>query len=138
MARPKPDDPVLRGFLDELERTPIEELRLLAVRPLDQAGHDEAREEAEDALRRSGRGQRRDAAGGWIEELLRHAFSQPGYSPVASLGIAHEPLDAAGRVQVGRTIDDAVVALLVRDLVDESAYDELLGPCAGLVEDAGA
>ncbi|HSG85972.1 MAG TPA: hypothetical protein VLA23_06500 [Candidatus Limnocylindrales bacterium] len=138
MARPKPDDPILRGFLDELERTPVEELRLLAVRPLDQDGHDAAREEAEDALRRSGRDQRHAAARAWVEELLRHAFSQPGYSPVAALGIAHEPLDAAARVQVGRTIDDAVVALLAEDLVDEATYDELLGPCAGLADDAGS
>lgn len=132
------DDPILRGFLDELERTPVEELRLLAVRPLDQDGHDAAREEAEDALRRSGRDQRHAAARAWVEELLRHAFSQPGYSPVAALGIAHEPLDAAARVQVGRTIDDAVVALLAEDLVDEATYDELLGPCAGLADDAGS
>lgn len=138
MARPKPDDPILGGFLDELERTPVEELRLLAVRPLDQDGHDAAREEAEDALRRSGRDQRHAAARAWVEELLRHAFSQPGYSPVAALGIAHEPLDAAARVQVGRTIDDAVVALLAEDLVDEATYDELLGPCAGLADDAGS
>lgn len=138
MARPKPDDPILRGFLDELERTPVEELRLLAVRPLDQDGHDAARDEAEDALRRSGRDQRHAAARAWVEELLRHAFSQPGYSPVAALGIAHEPLDAAARVQVGRTIDDAVVALLAEDLVDEATYDELLGPCAGLADDAGS
>ena len=132
------DDPILRGFLDELERTPVEELRLLAVRPLDQDGHDAARDEAEDALRRSGRDQRHAAARAWVEELLRHAFSQPGYSPVAALGIAHEPLDAAARVQVGRTIDDAVVALLAEDLVDEATYDELLGPCAGLADDAGS
>ena len=137
MARPKPDDSALRGFLDELERTPIEELRQLAVRPLDQLGHASAREGAEDAVRRSGRGPRHAAARAWVDDLLRHAFSQPGFSPVASLGISHEPLDAAARVQVGLTIDDAILAMLARDLVDESTYDELLGPCAGLVEDAG-
>jgi len=134
MAPPKPVDPLVSSFLDALEHAPVEELRMLAVRPLDQAAHDAARSTAEAELRRSGRDERHTVLRAWIEDLLRRSFSQRGFAPAAWLGVPHEPLGPADRVRVGRTIDDAVVALLVRDFVDETTFDELLGPCAGLVE----
>ncbi len=138
MAPSKPDDPLLATLLDRLERTPVGRLRLLAVRPLDTAGHDRARAGAEDAARRAGRAERHAVARAWLDDLLRRSFSQRGFAPAAALGIPHEPLGPVDRVRVERTIDDALLAVLVRDLVDETTYDELLGPCAGLLEDDAA
>jgi hypothetical protein len=137
MARPKPDDPVLRGLLGELERTPIEHVRLLAVRPLDSAAHDRARTEAEKAARSSGRITRHAAAMAWVDDLLLTMFTRHGLPLEAAFGVPHEALGAQDRVHVRHTLDDAILAVLVCDLVDEATYDELLGPCAGLVEDAG-
>ena len=51
------------------------------------------------------------------------------------IGLAwrHEPMRPEDRERLVDTLTDAALGVIVRDLVDEATFDELIGPCTFLV-----
>jgi hypothetical protein len=121
----------LDAFFERLDRMPTARLEMLAVRPLDEAGHHAATDRALDAVRRLGR-----------EELLRRGRetveeTAPRRYAADTLWVAGIPIGPAIRpVDLSRlvaTLRDAVLALVAADGVDADTFDELVGPCVDLV-----
>jgi hypothetical protein len=126
----------LAAILERLDRLSTDELRLLAVRPLDPVAHGAARSRAVDAARRSGRAAMVDEAATGIAAWLDQAFGSRSFDPtLVGLAWRHEPQRPEDRERLRETLADAVLAVAVEDLVDEATYGELLGPCATLTGD---
>jgi hypothetical protein len=124
-------------LLARFERLAIEELRVLAVRPLDEAAHDAARDDARRAADAAGLGALIDSTDERIADFVDRTMGARSYDPTfAGLAWRHEPTGPADRVRLLRTLSDAALAVAVRDLVDEAVADELLGPVALVVGDA--
>jgi hypothetical protein len=126
----------VRALLAAVDRTPIETIRTLAVRPLDPDAHAAARARAVEA---AGAGSRarlveegREAIVGWIDRVVGTSSYDPTF---AGLAWRHEPLRVDDRVLLAATLEDAVLAVVAADLVDPATVDELLGPCAALLND---
>lgn len=140
-----PDDPwlgdprrELARFGAALERLPFDELGLLAVRPADPAAHDAARQRAIEAARTWGRfglvAEGQAAVRAWLDGV----FAGRGVDPTPGwIAWRHGPLSPMDRRWLAETLGDAVLALATRGLVDPETTDELLGPCASLVEEGG-
>lgn len=126
----------LADFLDRLERLSTDELRLLAVRPLDGAAHDAARDEAVAAAQYAKRADLVAKTAGAATDLLERAFGTRSYDPtLAGLAWRHEPLRVEDRLRVRDTLADAALAVATEDLVSPATYAELVGPCTMLVDD---
>lgn len=122
-----------------LERLPFDQLGLLAVRPADPAAHDAARQRAVEAARTWGRwrlvAEGQAAVRAWLEEV----FAGRGVDPTPGwIAWRHGTLSPADRRWLAETIGDAVLAVATRGLVDPETTDELLGPCASLLDEAGS
>lgn len=136
-ARPEAASGAAAPLLEAVERTSADRLRLLAVRPLDRAAHSDAREEALDAVAARGRGPALEVSRAWIVDFVDRSFGTRGFDPTF-IGLAwrHEPLTAQDRARVAETLSDAAIAVLARDTIGDAAFDELIGPCADLLDDA--
>jgi hypothetical protein len=131
-------EPVARltAFLEALDRLDTDELRLLAVRPLDAEGHGAARTRARAAAARHlERAMLVDEATAAIRAWLERVFGTRSFDPtLVALAWRHEPLRLDDRDRLRETLDDAALAVVAADLIDEATCDELLGPCARLVD----
>lgn len=126
----------LRALLAAIDRTPIETVRTLAVRPLDPAAHEAARAQAVEAAGAGSRARLVEDGSTAIVDWIDRVVGTSSYDPTfAGLAWRHEPLRVDDRVALAATLEDAVLAVVVADLVDPATVDELLGPCAGLLDD---
>lgn len=124
----------LTALMDRIDRLPPDGVRLLAVRPLDRAAHDRARELALARLAEGGRLDALEATRTAVATWVRRWQGGEAFDPTfVAVAWRHEPLGAEDRIRLLRTIQDAAIAELAADLVDEPTFDELLGPCATLV-----
>lgn len=142
-AVPRPDRAAsipagLTALMDRIDRLPPDGVRLLAVRSLDPAVHEQARADALARLADAGRLDVLEASRTAIAAWVRRWQGGEAFDPTfVALAWRHEPLRAEDRIRLLRTIEDAAIAELAADLVDEPTFDELLGPCATLVGPAG-
>jgi hypothetical protein len=112
---------------------PIDQLRLLAVQPLDPEAVIRARGRAKDALADGDRARAWDALAAGVRRFVDHVFDTRGFDPTP-LGLAwrHEPFGARDRILLFETLADAALAAVTGDLLDDETRDELVGPCLSL------
>lgn len=116
-------------FLEQLERTPFDTLRVYAVQSFAPAALDAARRHAQAAADEAGRMDLRLEAAGAVDAFLRRALDSHAFDPTYRA----EPLRPDDRARLRRTLVDASLALVSRDLIDDRVFDELAGPCAQLM-----
>jgi hypothetical protein len=122
----------IEDFLEMLERTPFDGLRLYAVRSLSPASLNEARHRAQTASDQAGRMDLRLDLAGAIADFLRRSIDNYAYDPTM-IGTAWI-LRPEDRERLRKTLVDASMAVVAQDLIDEATFDELVGPCARLVQ----
>jgi hypothetical protein len=119
-----PDDPATRvaATLKRLER--IDVGIVVVARP--DAGRERAVARARDAAIAAGRGPLLDEAMGAARELVITAFARRGFSGTwAVLDWSISTARSGDRVAVGAAFEEAVVAAVVEDLVDEETTGTL-------------
>ena len=129
----------LIGRLDEfaavLDRLRVEDLLALAARPTDAAVRTAARDEARRRAAGSGRTKDLAAAHERIESYVLALFNastlQPGWME-ANWG---RPGTAGDRANLAASLQDAVTALALEDILTSDVVDELLGAWGALVDD---
>ena len=141
VARPSPRAPGTAPMarigllLHALDRLPPDRVRLLAVTPLDASAHDIARATALADVSAAGRSAEVNEARAAIQDWVRRWLSDNAYDPTfVAIAWRHEPLGPDDRLLLLETLDDAALGLISADLVDEATSDELIGPCAALLE----
>ena len=119
----------INHFLEHLERTPFDALRMSAVRPFAPAALNDARRRAQLAADQAGRTELRLEVAGAIDAFLSRAFDgrpfDPTYSP--------EPMRPEDRARLLKTLADASLAVVAQDVIDDRTFDQLVGPCSQLV-----
>ena len=116
-------------FLGRLERTPFYTLRTYAVRPLARAALNDVRRRAQIAADQAGRTDLRLELAGAVETFLSRAFDRRPFDPTYS----PEPMRPEDRARLLQTLVDASLAVVAQDVIDDRAFDQLVGPCGQLV-----
>jgi hypothetical protein len=119
--------------MDRLDRLSIEELRIRATRPANASSHLQTLERAELLALQQGRAEILRTARETVERWVFRVFGDHQYQPTwvglnwgRSLGTADD------RVEIARTLREAVTGLIVWDLVSDGDRTELLGAWGGL------
>jgi hypothetical protein len=124
----------LEAFAQAIDDVPPIELAMFGTRPSDAEAHDRARADADEIAAwhgwREGLETARERSVAWLEQRL-DASPHEGYWTGLRSDVALRPED---RLLIAQSLADAVRAIALWDLLDESDRDELLGPWAGLVE----
>lgn len=122
----------LHRFTAAVERVRVEELLALAARPFDPDAHaaalDVASLAARDHLRSAAVDRIRRDADEWVLRLYNTSTAQPGWYE-ANWG---RPGTAVDRANLAGSLAEALTAVVLWDVVDESVRDELLGAWAAL------
>jgi hypothetical protein len=110
---------------------------MFATTPLDQEAYDEsvnaATRAAFDAGRREILDQGHRAASRWLDRL----YSQQQFYPEWAGPAMSRSVGTAGDLaRLRRSMLDAISAMVLWDVLDESYRDQLIGPWAALVEEA--
>jgi len=116
-------------FAGRLERTSLDELRLLAARPDDPTAHREAVDRARLEAAMNGREAAVDRARRNLEDWVLRIYNERQYQATLmgsnwdrSLGPARD------RAEIAAALRDAFMAVVLWDLLSEEDRDELLGP----------
>jgi hypothetical protein len=121
----------LDAFFEQLDRMPTDRLDLLAVEPLDRAGHRRAVDRGLDAVSRLGRSELLARARETIEAAIPRRF---GANALWVDGVISGPtVRASDLARLVSTLRDAALAVLAEDDLDEATFAELVGPCDRLV-----
>ena len=125
----------LARFAEALEGINANDYALFAATPLVPVAATRAHLAADEQL---GRGARRDAAATAVDEF--RDFATTAYArrltAVPLLGIRSVSGTAADRLRFLRSLESAVIALILRDELEPADREELLGPWAELAEPA--
>lgn len=127
---PTPIEARLERYAARLERQPLDELIVLAARPLDPVAHDQALRTAERLATEQGRAGAVDSAIEAMGQFVDRQFSdsaRPWVAPMSSPGTI------ADRARLVDSLRVAVTALITWDVLDSGSRDELLGPWVGFV-----
>jgi hypothetical protein len=116
-------------FIERLERTQFDAIRMYAVRPHAPAARNDARRRAQIAADHAGRTDLRLEVAGAIETFLARAFDGRPLGGIESI----EPMRPEDRARLRTTLVDASLAVVAQDVIDERTFNQLVGPCSQLV-----
>jgi len=125
----------LERFVAAVDRVRLERLPTYAARPLDKAAHDAAADRVREAATSSGRAPAIRSLEQEVTKRLLERYAVDQFRPqILAIDYTHSTGAVGDRLAVARSLGEAMAALALSDLLDESDVDELVGAWVELAD----